>query len=90
MDRTAQDAVVSDPEILGGVPVLRGTRVPAHDVAASVAAGAYLAPGADNLNDFNIFFSPGELARQARLPRRDGGKIAGFGYRLDGLVYESA
>lgn len=39
MNRTARDAVVSDPEILGGVPVLRGTRVPVHDVAASVAAG---------------------------------------------------
>jgi uncharacterized protein (DUF433 family) len=35
----ARDAVVSDPEVLGGAPVLRGTRVPAHDVAASVAAG---------------------------------------------------
>lgn len=42
MDRAAQDAVVSDPEILGGVPVLRGTRVPVHDIAASVAAGAPL------------------------------------------------
>ncbi len=35
----AREAVVSDPEILGGTPVLRGTRVPAHDVAASVEAG---------------------------------------------------
>jgi len=35
----ARDAVVSDPEVLGGAPVLRGTRVPVHDVAASVAAG---------------------------------------------------
>lgn len=35
----ACNAVVSDPEVLGGTPVLRGTRVPAHDVAASVAAG---------------------------------------------------
>lgn len=39
MDRAARDAAVSDPEILGGVPVLRGTRVPVHDVAASVAVG---------------------------------------------------
>lgn len=37
--RAARDAVVSDPEVLGGTPVLRGTRVPVHDVAASVAAG---------------------------------------------------
>lgn len=42
MDRAARDAVVSDPEILGGAPVLRGTRVPVHDVAASVAAGVPL------------------------------------------------
>ena len=39
MNRAARDAVVSDPEILGGAPVLRGTRVPVHDVAACVAAG---------------------------------------------------
>lgn len=37
--RAAQEAVVSDPEILGGVLVLRGTRVPVYDIAASVAAG---------------------------------------------------
>ncbi len=41
MDRltAARGMVVSDPEILGGVPVVRGTRVPAHDVAANVMAG---------------------------------------------------
>jgi uncharacterized protein (DUF433 family) len=31
---------VSDPEVLGGAPVIRGTRVPVHDVAASIAASA--------------------------------------------------
>jgi len=35
----ARELVVSTPDILGGTPVIRGTRVPAHDVAASVAAG---------------------------------------------------
>lgn len=35
----ARDLVVSDPEILGGMPVIRGTRIPAHEVAASIAAG---------------------------------------------------
>jgi uncharacterized protein (DUF433 family) len=35
----ARELIVSDPDILGGVPVVRGTRVPVHDVAASVAAG---------------------------------------------------
>lgn len=35
----AREMVVSDPDVLGGAPVVRGTRVPVHDVAASVAAG---------------------------------------------------
>lgn len=35
----ARGMVVSDPEVLGGTPVLRGTRIPLHDLAASVAAG---------------------------------------------------
>jgi len=40
MDRlaAAREMVVSDPEVLGGAPVVRGTRVLVHDVAASVAA----------------------------------------------------
>jgi uncharacterized protein (DUF433 family) len=37
--QAARDMVVSDPEILSGTPVIRGTRVPVYDVAASVAAG---------------------------------------------------
>lgn len=39
----AREIVVSDPDMLGGVPVVRGTRVPVHDVAASVAAGLPMA-----------------------------------------------
>ena len=35
----AQDMVVEDPSILGGTPVIRGTRIPVYDVVASVAAG---------------------------------------------------
>jgi uncharacterized protein (DUF433 family) len=31
--------VVSDPTILGGIPVVRGTRVPAETVLAELAAG---------------------------------------------------
>lgn len=38
----ARDMVVSDPAILSGSPVIVGTRIPVHDVAASVRAG--LAP----------------------------------------------
>ena len=35
----ARDLVVEDPAIIGGVPVIRGTRIPVHDVAASARAG---------------------------------------------------
>ncbi|MFN3686359.1 DUF433 domain-containing protein [Salinarimonas sp.] len=35
----ARDAIESDPHVLGGTPVLKGTRVPVHDVAASLEAG---------------------------------------------------
>jgi uncharacterized protein (DUF433 family) len=37
--KAARAMVVSDPEILSGTPVIRGTRVPVYDVAASVASG---------------------------------------------------
>ena len=37
--QAAQKIVVSDPEILSGTQVIRGTRVPVYDVAASVVAG---------------------------------------------------
>ncbi len=41
MDRlqAARDMVESTPDVLAGTPVLRGTRIPVRDVAASVAAG---------------------------------------------------
>ena len=41
MDRlaAARELVVSDPEILGGTPVLRDTRIPVYDLAASVSGG---------------------------------------------------
>jgi uncharacterized protein (DUF433 family) len=35
----AQALVVEDHEILSGTPVIRNTRIPVYDVAASVAAG---------------------------------------------------
>jgi uncharacterized protein (DUF433 family) len=35
----AEDAIVSDPEMLAGMPVIKGTRVPVYDLAASVKAG---------------------------------------------------
>ena len=41
MDRlaAARELVVSDPENLGGTPVLRDTRIPVYDLAASVSGG---------------------------------------------------
>jgi uncharacterized protein (DUF433 family) len=41
MDRlaAARELVISDPDILGGAPIIRDTRIPVYDVAASVAAG---------------------------------------------------
>ena len=38
----ARELVVEDEEILDGTPVIRGTRVPVHDVAAALNAGASL------------------------------------------------
>lgn len=38
--RRARRLVVSDPEILGGDPVFRGTRVPVHIIAELVAQGS--------------------------------------------------
>jgi uncharacterized protein (DUF433 family) len=35
----ARSLVASSPERLGGTPVIRGTRIPVYDVAASVSAG---------------------------------------------------
>ena len=34
-----EEAIVSDPEILGGMPVIKGTRVLVYDLAASVKGG---------------------------------------------------
>jgi uncharacterized protein (DUF433 family) len=35
----ARTTIVASPEVLGGTPVIRGTRVPVYDVAASATAG---------------------------------------------------
>jgi uncharacterized protein (DUF433 family) len=36
---TVDDVIIWDPEILWGMPVIKGTRVPVYDLAASVKAG---------------------------------------------------
>jgi len=38
--RRARSLVVTDPEILGGEPVFRGTRVPVHSIAAMLEQGS--------------------------------------------------
>lgn len=38
--RRAHQLVITDPDILGGEPVFRGTRVPVHPIAAQLANGA--------------------------------------------------
>lgn len=38
--RRARSLVVTDPEILGGEPVFRGTRVPVHAIAAMLEQGS--------------------------------------------------
>lgn len=44
MDRLeeAREMVLEDPEILSGTPVIKGTRIPVHDVAALLDAGTPL------------------------------------------------
>ena len=37
--RRARDAVISDPDIMGGDPVFRGTRVPVHLIATQLEQG---------------------------------------------------
>jgi uncharacterized protein (DUF433 family) len=38
----AEKMVVEDPEIMGGIPVIRGTRIPVHQIAAVFDAGTPL------------------------------------------------
>ena len=74
----AREIVVEDPEVLGGTPVVRNTRIPIYDVAASAAKGT----STDRL----LAAYPGLTAREVELatlyaeanpqrgrPRRTGG-----------------
>jgi uncharacterized protein (DUF433 family) len=44
-----QEKIVRDPEICGGVPIIKGTRVPVRTILASLADGDWLD---DILSDF--------------------------------------
>ena len=39
-DATMKPKIISDPEILGGIPVVEGTRIPAGNILAELRAGA--------------------------------------------------
>jgi len=47
--RRARELVISDPDIMGGEPVFRGTRVPVHRIATLLGQGA---PASDLLEGY--------------------------------------
>ncbi len=66
----AREMVIEDPEILGGTPVIRGTRIAVYDVAASIAASdgvERLKVAYPGLNDEHIELA--SLYAQANPPR---------------------
>jgi uncharacterized protein (DUF433 family) len=72
----ARAAVAASPEILGGTPVIRSTRVPVYDVAASVAAGISVdrilsAYPSLNGNDVELAAIYAEAVPARGRPRRD-------------------
>lgn len=79
----ARNLVVSDPEILGGTPVIRGTRVPVHDVAASAAAGvpakrilaAYPSLDADKIELAKLYSEANPARGRPRSARRPKGAV---------------
>jgi uncharacterized protein (DUF433 family) len=74
--RKAQSMAVSDPEIIGGTPVYRGTRVPVDLVAAMLAQGAStqeILEGYPSLNQEQVELAPLYVAafpRRGRPARR--------------------
>ena len=74
--RKAQRMAVSDPEIMGGTPVYRGTRVPVDMVAAMLAQGAStqeILEGYPSLNQEQVELAPLYVAafpRRGRPARR--------------------
>jgi uncharacterized protein (DUF433 family) len=68
---------ISD-EVLGGAPVVRGTRIPVHDIAASVAAGhstariiaAYPGLDAETIELAAIYAEANPLRGRPRVPRK--------------------
>ena len=93
--RRARRLVVSDPEILGGDPVFRGTRVPVHLIAELVAQGskpAELIEGYPRLTAEMIRLAPVYAAayplrgRPRRQPWRDQQPVRGSRRKLDTIA----
>jgi uncharacterized protein (DUF433 family) len=93
--RRARRLVVSDPEILGGDPVFRGTRVPVHLVAELVAQGskpAELIEGYPRLTAEMIRLAPVYAAayplrgRPRRQPWRDQQPVRRGRRKLDAIA----
>lgn len=61
-----ETAIVQDPNVMGGVPVFRGTRVPIANVLASLTAGFDL----EQLREAYRFLTP-ELIKAAQTFERD-------------------
>lgn len=68
--RSATDLVVEDPEIRGGEPVLRGTRVPVHLVADLVGQGADVGEVLEDYPALTAAMVEAALAYAATHPRR--------------------
>jgi hypothetical protein len=66
--RRARRLVVSDPEILGGDPVFRGTRVPVHLIAELVAQGGKPAELIEGLSSAHSRDDPAGAGLCDRLP----------------------
>lgn len=93
--RRARRLVVSDPEIMGGEPVFRGTRVPVHMIAGLVTQGstpAELLAGYPRLTAEMIRLAPVYAAayplrgRRRRQPWRDNQPVRHARRRLDTIA----
>ena len=93
--RRARRLVVSDPEILGGDPVFRGTRVPVHLIAELVAQGSKpdeLIEGYPRLTAEMIRLAPAYAAAyplrgpRRKLPWRDQQPVRRGRRRLDTIA----
>jgi uncharacterized protein (DUF433 family) len=89
--RGVRRLVVSDPDVLGGDPVFRGTRVPVHLIAELVAQGgkpAELIEGYPRLTAVMIRLAPAYAAAYPlrKLPWRDQPPVRRRRRRLDTIA----